>query len=88
MTWYPEQIVCSLLQGKIAFKTIYHWLYSGKRQAPRETRGRFNVDTSIQQRQKKSKRVKRLAIGNEIPYFQQVVRKDVSRRSPSDEMGH
>lgn len=67
-TWSPEQIIGSLFQGKLAFKTIYRWLYSGKlrvtlqvlrqkgkRQAPRETRGRFNVGTSIQQRPKEIK---------------------------------
>ena len=67
-TWSPEQIVGSLFQGKLSFKTIYRWLYSGKlhvtlqvlrqkgkRQAPRETRGRFNVGTSIQQRPKEVK---------------------------------
>lgn len=67
-TWSSEQIVGSLFQGKLSFKTIYRWLYSGKlrvtlqvlrqkgkRQAPRETRGRFNVGTSIQQRPKEVK---------------------------------
>lgn len=67
-TWSPEQIVGSLFHGKLAFKTIYRWLYAGKlrvtfqvlrqkgkRQAPRETRGRFNVGTSIQERPKEVK---------------------------------
>ncbi|MFO6393161.1 IS30 family transposase, partial [Pseudomonas aeruginosa] len=51
---------------KVSFKTIYRWLYQGllvkgdttvlrqkgKRRHPRETRGRFNVGKSIQQRPK------------------------------------
>ncbi|GAF11274.1 mobile element protein [Bacillus sp. JCM 19046] len=54
-TWSPEQIVGCLFQGKLSFKTVYRWIYSGKvmqgdlrtlrqkgkRQKPRETRGRF-----------------------------------------------
>ncbi len=53
-------------EQKISFKTIYRWLYQGllvkgnttvlrhkgKRRSPRETRGRFNVGKSIQQRPK------------------------------------
>lgn len=55
-TWSPEQIVGYLFQGQLSFKTIYRWLYSGKlrvtlqvfrqkgkRQAPRESRGRFSA---------------------------------------------
>lgn len=51
-------------ERKVSFKTIYRWLYQGllakrdlnvlrqkgKRRAPRETRGRFNIGKSIQQR--------------------------------------
>lgn len=51
---------------RVSFKTIYRWLYhgflvkgdtsvlrqKGKRRRPRETRGRFNVGKSIQQRPK------------------------------------
>lgn len=29
-TWSPEQIVHSVAQGKVSFKTIYRWLYQGK----------------------------------------------------------
>ncbi|MEH7460160.1 IS30 family transposase [Bacillus sp. JJ1127] len=64
VTWSPEQIQHGYLKGKVSFKTIYNWLYQGKlfkqdlsllrqkgkRQKPKETRGRFNVGTSIQKR--------------------------------------
>jgi len=62
-TWSPEQIVGRLFDGKIAFSTIYRWIYSGlidvpvtvlrqkgKRQKPIETRGRFNIGLSIAKR--------------------------------------
>ncbi|WP_047982132.1 IS30 family transposase [Ornithinibacillus contaminans] len=66
LTWSPEQIVGRLFQGSISFKTIYRWIYQGllveqdlnvlrhkgKRQKPQETRGRFNVGTSITERPK------------------------------------
>jgi len=52
-----------LFDGKIAFSTIYRWIYSGlidvpvtvlrqkgKRQKPIETRGRFNIGLSIAKR--------------------------------------
>ncbi|WP_034551440.1 IS30 family transposase [Carnobacterium funditum] len=68
-TWSPEQIVGRLFQGKLSFKTIYRWIYSGllqvplsvlrqkgKRQKPKETRGRFNVGTSISKRPKEVKK--------------------------------
>lgn len=29
-TWSPEQIANTVIFGKLSFKTIYHWLYSGK----------------------------------------------------------
>lgn len=64
-TWSPEQIVGRLYQGQLSFKTIYRWIYDGllevpmtvlrqkgKRQKPRETRGRFNIGTSISKRPK------------------------------------
>ena len=65
-TWSPEQISNTLTKGVICFKTIYRWLYKGllskgdltvlrhkgKRQKPRETRGKFNVGTSISKRPK------------------------------------
>lgn len=64
LTWSPEQIQYGYLKGKISSKTIYNWLYQGKlfkkdlsllrhkgkRQKPKETRGRFNIGTSIQKR--------------------------------------
>lgn len=64
LTWSPEQIVGRLPELKLSFKTIYRWLYlgllskvnitvlrhKGKRQKPVETRGRFNVGASINQR--------------------------------------
>ncbi|WP_214799873.1 MULTISPECIES: IS30 family transposase [unclassified Exiguobacterium] len=62
-TWSPEQIVGRLFDGRIAFSTIYRWIYSGlidvpttalrqkgKRRKPVETRGRFNVGLSISKR--------------------------------------
>ena len=62
-TWSPEQIVGRLYTGKIAFSTIYRWIYAGridvpltvlrqkgKRQKPTETRGRINVGLPISQR--------------------------------------
>ncbi|WP_270811141.1 IS30 family transposase [Exiguobacterium sp. CinTr1] len=62
-TWSPEQIVGRLYTGKIAFSTIYRWIYAGridvpvtvlrqkgKRQKPTETRGRINIGLSISQR--------------------------------------
>ena len=69
LTWSPEQIAKTILKGQISFKTLYRWLYDqtllqgdlralrqkGKRQNPRETRGRFNVGTSIHQRPKNVK---------------------------------
>lgn len=64
-TWSPEQIVGRLYKGKLSFKTIYRWIYQGllevpltvlrqkgKRQKPRETRGRFNIGTPISKRPK------------------------------------
>lgn len=69
-TWSPEQIENHLLEGQVSFKTIYNWLYKGlleksdvsvlrqkgKRQKPRETRGRFNIGTSIHKRPKEVKK--------------------------------
>lgn len=64
-TWSPEQIIGRLYQGKLSFKSIYRWIYNGllempitvlrqkgKRQKPRETRGRFNIGTPISKRPK------------------------------------
>lgn len=68
LTWSPEQIANRLFQGTLCFKTIYRWLYEGfirrnldvlrhkgKRRKPQETRGRFNVGTSITKRPKEIK---------------------------------
>jgi IS30 family transposase len=30
LTWSPEQIANTVTLGKVSFKTIYNWLYSGK----------------------------------------------------------
>ena len=63
-TWSPEQIAGRLFQEEgLSFKTIYRWIYTGlveadsgllrqkgKRQKPRETRGRFNVGLPISKR--------------------------------------
>nr|WP_235929392.1 hypothetical protein [Heyndrickxia ginsengihumi] len=59
-TWSPEQIVSRLYQGQLSFKTIYRWIYDsllevpmtvlrqkGKHQKSRETKGRFNIGTTI-----------------------------------------
>ena len=64
-TWSPEQIIGRLYQGKLSYKSIYRWIYNGllevpvtvlrqkgKRQKPRETRGRFNIGTPISKRPK------------------------------------
>lgn len=74
-TWSPEQIVGRLLSGKLCFKTIYRWIYSGilpvdlevlrqkgKRRKPVETRGKFHLGTSIHQRPKEVR--KRTSIGH------------------------
>ena len=74
-TWSPEQIVGRLFPDKLSFKTIYRRIYSdllqvplsvlrqkGKRQKPKETRGRFNVGTSISKRPKEVK--KRMTFGH------------------------
>jgi len=69
-TWSPEQIAGRLEGIMPCFKTIYRWLYEGKivrgnlsvlrqkgkRRRPRETRGRFNIGKSIQQRPKEVKK--------------------------------
>ena len=69
LTWSPEQISNTILKGIISFKSIYRWIYDGtillgdlsclrqkgKRRKPRETRGRFNIGTSIHQRPKEVK---------------------------------
>ena len=62
-TWSPEQIVGRLFSGRIAFSTIYRWIYvglidvpttvlrqKGKRKKPTETRGRINIGLPISQR--------------------------------------
>ena len=62
-TWSPEQIVGRELKGNLSFKTIYNWLYSnfldvslnvlrrkGKKAKTKETRGKFNIGKSIDQR--------------------------------------
>jgi transposase, IS30 family len=70
LTWSPEQIIGRLVGLKLSFKTIYRWLYlgllnkvditvlrhKGKRQKPVETRGRFNIGTSITERPKEIKK--------------------------------
>lgn len=76
LTWSPEQIVGRLFQGQLSFKSIYRWIYQGlliksnlnllrhkgKRQKPKETRGRFIVGTSIHKRAKEVK--KRTSFGH------------------------
>ena len=63
--WSPEQIVGRLYKGILSFKTIYKWIYSGvidfnisklrrkgKSRKSEETRGKFNIGTSIRKRLK------------------------------------
>lgn len=60
LRWSPEQIAGTLYKGKLAFKTIYNWIYSGiidfdisklrrkgKSRSTKETRRRFNIGASI-----------------------------------------
>lgn len=67
--WSPEQIAYTVLKGDVCFKTIYNWIYcgsidfditklrrKGKSRKPMETRGRFNIGTSIRKRPNKIKR--------------------------------
>ena len=70
LNWSPEQISNTVLKGVISFKSIYRWIYDGtilsgdlsclrqkgKRRKPRETRGPFNIGTSIHQRPKEVKK--------------------------------
>ncbi|MCI5643341.1 MAG: IS30 family transposase [Peptoniphilus sp.] len=73
--WSPEQISATVLKGVVCFKTIYNWLYTGaikfeisklrrkgKSRKIKETRGRFNIGTSIRKRPKMIK--KRLEFGH------------------------
>lgn len=74
-SWSPEQIVGRLLSGKLSFKTIFRWLYSGilnvdldvlrhkgKSRNSAETRGKFTVGLSIRQRPKEI--AKRESVGH------------------------
>ncbi len=73
--WSPEQIASTVLNRIVSFKTIYNWLYSGiiefdirklrrkgKSRKVKETRGRFNIGTSIRKRPNKVK--KRVEFGH------------------------
>ena len=73
--WSPEQIISTILKGVVFFKTIYNWLYSatikfdisklrrkGKSRKVKETRGKFNIGTSIRKRLSKVK--KRVEFGH------------------------
>lgn len=64
--WSPEQI--SGRSGCVSFKSIYNWIYNGlikipltvlrrkgKSRKPKETRGKFNIGTSISKRPKSVK---------------------------------
>lgn len=66
--WSPEQIVGRLLQGILSFKTIYNWIHKnvlqidlkflrrkGRSSKTQETRGKFNIGTSISKRPKEVK---------------------------------
>ncbi len=72
LTWSPEQISNTVLKGVISFKTIDVGCMierlsclrqKEKRQKSRETRGRFDIGTSIHKRPKELKNVKRLDMG-------------------------
>ena len=75
-SWSPEQIVRRELKGKLAFKTIYNWIYSGtikvdlthlrrkKTRKPQETREKFNIGNSI------SKRPKHIKIKKEFEHLE------------------
>lgn len=65
LTWSPEQIASTTMEGRVSFKTIYNWLYQGKlflnetvlrhkgkRRCPPETRGKFIVGLTIGERPK------------------------------------
>lgn len=76
LTWSPEQIANTITSGQLCFKTIYRWIYigllvkgdtkvlrhKGKSQKPLETRGKFNVGTSIHKRPEEVK--KRMIFGH------------------------
>lgn len=68
LKWSPEQIADTFYKGKLVFKTIYNWIYSGnidfdisklrrkgKFRKNKETRERFNIATSIRKRPKNIK---------------------------------
>ena len=68
-TWSPEQIAGRELKGRLSFKTIYNWLYSnfldvslnilrrkGRRTKTKETRGKFNIGKSIDDRPEEVKK--------------------------------
>lgn len=75
-TWSPEQIANTVTKGNLSFKTIYRWIHlgyivngdlsklrqKGKRSKPFETRGKFLVGTSINNRSKLAN--KRLEFGH------------------------
>ncbi len=98
-TWSPEQIAGRLFQEEgLSFKTIYRWIYTGlveadsgllrqkgKRQKPRETRGRFTSDYQSVNVQPTSKGVKRSEIGSLILLSRvEGNPKPVSQRSSSE----
>ena len=67
--WSPEQIVHTVLNETVSFKTIYKWIYQGKipnvsekdlrhkgKRKKKETRGKFTVGKSIKNRPKEVKK--------------------------------
>ena len=67
--WSPEQIVHTVLNETVSFKTIYKWIYQGKilnvseknlrhkgKRKKKETRGKFIVGTGIKNRPKEVKK--------------------------------
>ena len=83
LIWSLEQISNSFLKDIISFKMIYRWIYDGtillgdfrclrqkgKRRKTTETRGRFNIGTSIHQLPKEVK--KRETFGRGSPTIHQ-----------------
>ena len=81
--WSPEQIVHTVLNETVSFKTIYKWIYQGKipnvsekdlrhkgKRKKKETRGKFTVGKSIKNRPKEVKKEKNSDIGSWIQWCQ------------------
>ena len=58
--WSPEQISNALLNGKLSFKTIYNWIYTGK------LKGVSLRICDIKENVEKRKHISKFLIGNSI----------------------